>query len=127
MEALTSSSYSGFSKVVSNSVRLEVEPGYQITDPAALVEHLLKVDWSINGARPTTGSTLSFGKPISFDPVETAKNLGWETANGGQNSRSSLVSVELEELEHRLGPWPGKIPVLPDGAISKTAEGSANP
>lgn len=122
VNVLSSSSYNGFAKVISHSVRIQVDPGYEIADPTAVVEYLAKVGWSVNDARPTTGTTLSFAKPISFDPVEAARKGGWHTTSGTQNSRSSLIYLNLKEVKHRLGTWPGKIPHLPDGAIVKVSD-----
>lgn len=113
------------------TVRVTLDPEYELVDPAALVDFLVEAAWSVaDGPMPnTTVEIMYLGIPgDDTDVGAAAQQSGWLAADArtGQVSPdgSSMVSVPVAdyavdqgvpETVDRLGPWPGEPPAVPDG------------
>ena len=110
------SSYSGFTKVISTTVNLDIAPDHVIPDPGALIDYLIRVAWSVNDAKPNGDLLVTIDSAVAVDATAAAKAAGWATAHSLSNAPTS-VFVKLSEAKKRLGDWPGKVPTAPDGVI----------
>ena len=124
------------------SFDLQLDRGFRITDPAALLNFLVESAWSVrNGYMPNTSIEISLiGDPS--DPVDLAlvgKESGWVPASrntrgvaeNGYTSVSVFVDTGTDFAERnggadnrdRLGGWPGAAPPVPADMIVPVTAG----
>ena len=124
------------------SFDLQLDPGFRITDPAALLDFLVESAWSVrDGYMPNTSIEISL-LGGSSDPVDltlVGKESGWVPASrktrgvaeNGYTSVSVFVATGTDFAERnggsdnrdRLGGWPGAAPPVPaDMIVPLTAQ-----
>jgi hypothetical protein len=112
----TESMVSGLVEETHTTIEVQVEPGFSVPDPEALVDYLVGVAWSTKTKEATSIVQIS----VLSDPqisIGGAVEAGpWEHTGVDPNfpDRAGVAAAEIKE---RFGDWPGEVPVLPDGLI----------
>ena len=89
------------------TVGLNLEAGYP-GDVPALLDYTLAMAWSATAEEPTTTASVAFRDGDSaLDLAPAAAALGWTAMTG------SVLSVSVDEMAERYGPWPGPVPEKP--------------
>jgi len=89
------------------TVGLNLEAGYP-GDVPALLDYTLAMAWSATAEEPTTTAAVAFRDGDSaLDLAPAAAALGWTEMTG------PTLSVSMEEMVERYGPWPGPVPEKP--------------
>ena len=119
--AFPNSFYAGLSKATSMYIEVTIDAGYRIASPPNLMEYLIRTAWSVNSGHPNDSLSIevhSVDSP-SFDPIQAAIDAGWDSDRLASNPpMPEMLSVVLNDsLVAKLGPWPGRIPTLPQGTI----------
>lgn len=111
------------------AVALEVEPGYAITDGAALVDFVVASVWSVReGYMPNARIDISVrtSSGEGFDVAAAAAKAGWTQDAATTPSAYSSASIEVADSKdqgarnlERLGSWPGDAPEVPTGVTAQ--------
>ena len=89
------------------TIGLNLEAGYP-GDVPALLDYTLAMAWSATAEEPTTTAAVAFRDGDSaLDLAPAAAALGWTEMTG------PTLSVSMEEMVERYGPWPGPVPEKP--------------
>jgi len=89
------------------TVGLNLEAGYP-GDVPALLDYTLAMAWSATAEEPTTTASVAFRDGDSaLDLAPAAAALGWTAMTG------PVLSVSVDEMAERYGPWPGPVPEKP--------------
>lgn len=110
------------------AVALEVEPGYTVSDGAALVDFVVTSVWSVReGYRPNARVDVSVRTPADegFDVAAAAAEAGWAKDTASAPGAYGTVPVEVSASSRqgarnleRLGSWPGAVPEVPEGVTT---------
>ena len=120
------------------TVRVALDPAYELVDPAALVDFLVEAAWSVDdGPVPNTTIEIAYlGVPgDDVDLGAAAQQSGWlapeaRTRQVAPNGYSMAtvpvadyaVDQGVPETVDRLGPWPGEAPAVPGGLTAPREE-----
>lgn len=112
------------------TVRVALDPAYELVDPAALVDFLVEAAWSVDdGPMPNTTIEIAYlgvpGDDVAL--VAAAQQSGWlaPEARTGQVAPDGYSTAAVPVAEYavdqgvpetvdRLGPWPGPVPAVPE-------------
>jgi hypothetical protein len=112
------------------TVRVALDPAYELVDPAALVDFLVEAAWSVDDS-PMPNTTVEIAYlGIPGDDVDlgaAAQQSGWlapeartrqVAANGYSRATVPVADYAVDqgvpETVDRLGPWPGPVPAVPE-------------
>jgi len=109
----TNSSYSGFIKQTFLGAHLTLKSGTVIKDLPAVLEYVIAVTWSDNHLKPNQAVSVGVSIDGTAVPGQLAavKSLGWTSARMlNLNLTDANVYLNLDEVQTKLGSWPGKVP-----------------
>jgi len=112
----TESMVSGLVEETHTTIEVQLEPGFSVPDPEALVDYLIGVAWSTK----TKEATSSVEIIVVSDPqisIGDAVEAGQWVLTGSDPNFPEEAVVDAAEVKERFGDWPGEVPVLPDGLI----------
>lgn len=118
--------------------QVSLDPGYELADPAGLVEFLAESAWSVNDdPMPNTTIEINYtgASGDKVDLTEVARAEGWLSPSGGgvgvaPNGFSRVVipvadyavDQEVPGNIDRLGAWPGDVPETPSDLVVPRAD-----
>ncbi|TFC46309.1 MULTISPECIES: hypothetical protein [Cryobacterium] len=112
----TSSMVSGLQEETHTTIEVQVEPGFSVPDPEALVDYLIGVAWSTKTKEATSSVEIIVVSDPQISIVDAVEEGPWVDTGVDPNFPEGAV-VGADEVKDRFGDWPGEVPVLPDGLI----------
>ncbi len=121
------SAMDGFTKRVHGTVNVSVQKGYTVTDPEAFTNWLVSLAWSMNDTKINTSVALYVSyeedpKSRDWGGVNVLEQEGYNSADGKDLESSFRVSVHASDVDTHLGGWPGKVPKIPKGMLTRVSE-----
>ncbi len=66
---------------------------------------------------------LMTNHPILIGGGEQAfLDLGFSTTEADSTDSAILITISSDEVEKNLGGWPGKVPEIPEGMLTRVSE-----
>ncbi|POH64598.1 hypothetical protein C3B60_14320 [Cryobacterium zongtaii] len=107
---------SGLQEETHTTIEVQVEPGFSVPDPEALVDYLIGVAWSTKTKEATSSVEIIVVSDPQISIVDAVEEGPWVDTGVDPNFPEGAV-VGADEVKDRFGDWPGEVPVLPDGLI----------
>jgi len=117
IEADSNWSYSGFQKAVFTSLSVQIDSNYDVAKPDELMNYLLLTAWSVNDIKPNRLVAIHFKDSLTFDPASAARSAGWSQIESFPPGKAPGVYISPNEVENKVGFWPGSIPIPPTGML----------
>ncbi len=113
------STLDGFTRHTPVTVELEITEGFDVVAAPALADYLVRMLWSVGGARPTrlvVSVTSATGDGVDLSAGARAR--GWTPIVGSPDRPLFAIEhLDVEPARSKLGPWPGPVPAPPTDAI----------
>ncbi len=118
---------SGFTKNTHGHVSVVVKGGYNISDPDTFAKWLVSLGWSANNTKINSSVVLYISfedEPVVRDwgGISALQKAGFKTAEGEPGKFFFSVRIDSSDAESNLGPWPGRVPEIPEGMLTRVSE-----
>lgn len=117
VEVTVSKAMNGFQSSTTTNLYVAIPSGATVEDPPAVVEFLLRTAWSVSDQEPTRSITVGFkGATTPSDWVAVGTDAGLPLSDLTDQASPSL---DADDAAATFGPWPGDVPELPAGAMTR--------